>query len=59
VRALLAAGLVDELVLMIKPITLVGGKTLFPTDGQARRFQLTSTQSATTGVRICRYQPVQ
>src|SRR5262245_52730648 len=32
VRALLAAGLLDELVLMIEPITLGGGKTLFPND---------------------------
>ena len=37
VRALLAAGLVDELVLMIEPITLGGGKTMFPTDGEARQ----------------------
>ena len=36
VRSLLAAGLVDELVLMIEPITLGGGKTLFPNDGEAR-----------------------
>ena len=35
-RALLAAELVDELVLMIEPITLGGGKTLFPSDGEAR-----------------------
>lgn len=59
VRALLAAGLVDELVLMIEPITLGGGKTLFPTDGEARRFQLTSAQTAATGVLVCRYRPVQ
>jgi dihydrofolate reductase len=30
VRSLLTAGLVDELVLLIEPITLGGGKTLFP-----------------------------
>jgi dihydrofolate reductase len=58
VRSLLAAGLVDELVLMIEPITLGGGKTLFPTDGQARNFELSSAQSAATGVQICRYRPV-
>jgi len=57
-RALLAAGLVDELVLMIEPITLGGGKTLFPTDGEARRFELVSTQAAKTGVQVCRYRPV-
>jgi dihydrofolate reductase len=57
VRALLADGLVDELVLMIEPITLGGGKTLFPSDGEARKFELISAQTAKTGVQICRYQP--
>jgi dihydrofolate reductase len=57
VRSLLAAALIDELVLMIEPITLGGGKTLFPTDGEARRFQLISAKTAATGVQVCRYQP--
>ena len=58
VQALLKEGLVDELVLMIEPITLGGGKTLFPSDGEARKFELISAQTATTGVQICRYQPL-
>ena len=57
VRALLAAALVDELVLMIEPVTLGGGKTLFPPDGQARRFELASAVTAATGVQVCRYLP--
>jgi len=57
VRALLSAGLVDELVLMIEPITLGGGKTLFPTDGGAPRFKLISAATTGTGVQVCRYQP--
>jgi dihydrofolate reductase len=57
-RALLAGGLVDELVLMIEPITLGGGKTLFPSDGEARSFELVSAATAATGVQVCRYQPV-
>jgi hypothetical protein len=57
VRALLAADLVDELVLMIEPITLGGGKTLFPSDGQVRTFELISAESAATGVQVCRYRP--
>jgi dihydrofolate reductase len=57
-RTLLAAGLVDELVLMIEPITLGGGKTLFPTDGEARGFELISATTANTGVQVCRYRPV-
>jgi dihydrofolate reductase len=56
-RTLLAAELVDELVLMIEPITLGGGKTLFPTDGKARTFELISAQTAATGVQVCRYRP--
>ena len=58
VRALLTAGLVDELVLMIEPVTLGGGKTLFPHDGELREFELTSVRTARTGVQVCRYQPV-
>jgi dihydrofolate reductase len=57
VRALLTEGLVDELVVMIEPITLGGGKTLFPGDGEARKLELISAQTAKTGVQICRYRP--
>ena len=56
-RTLLTAGLVDELVLMIEPITLGGGKTLFPNDGEARELELVSAQTASTGVQVCRYRP--
>ena len=55
VRTLLAAELVDELVLMIEPITLGGGKRLFPDDGESREFELTSAKTARTGVQVCRY----
>jgi dihydrofolate reductase len=56
-RALLSAGMVDELLLMIEPISLGGGKTFFPTDGEARRFELVSAETSNTGVQICRYRP--
>jgi dihydrofolate reductase len=56
VRALFEADLVDELNLMIEPIVLGGGKTIFPADGIAHRFELVSTATAATGVQICRYQ---
>jgi dihydrofolate reductase len=56
VRSLLEGDLVDELNLMIEPITLGGGKTIFPSDGAARRFELVSATTAKTGVQICRYQ---
>jgi dihydrofolate reductase len=39
VRALLAADLVDELAVMIEPIVLGGGKSIFPDDGEARAFE--------------------
>ncbi|HWE55407.1 MAG TPA: dihydrofolate reductase family protein [Acidimicrobiales bacterium] len=57
VRALLTAHLVDELVLMIEPVTLGGGKTIFPSDGELRRFELISAETANTGVLVCRYRP--
>ena len=57
VRSLLTAGLLDELLLFIEPITLGGGKTLFPNDGEARRFELVSAETTATGVQVCRYRP--
>ncbi|WP_024795639.1 dihydrofolate reductase family protein [Tomitella biformata] len=57
VRALLAAGLVDELVLMIEPVLLGGGKSIFPADGALRTMELVSTQAAATGVQVCVYRP--
>jgi dihydrofolate reductase len=59
VRALLAQGMLDELLLMIEPITLGGGKTLFPTDGELRKFELIDARTAATGVQVCRYRPAQ
>lgn len=55
---LIAADLVDEYVVMIEPITVGGGKRLFPDDGQARRLTLVSATTAATGVLICTYRPV-
>jgi len=55
VRALIAADLVDELLLTIEPIILGGGKTIFPDNGKAIPFTLDSTVKASTGAQICRY----
>jgi dihydrofolate reductase len=44
--------LVDEYRLMIEPILLGGGKTIFPKDGRARRLELVSVTPAKTGVLI-------
>jgi dihydrofolate reductase len=57
VESLLAAGLVDVLLLMIEPILLGGGKRIFPTDGMARPMQLVNSVTAGTGVMVCTYQP--
>ena len=57
VRTLLAEGLVDELNLMIEPIVLGGGKRIFPDDAWARRLQLVSVATASTGVLVCTYRP--
>jgi dihydrofolate reductase len=55
VRAMVGADLVDELLLMIEPISLGGGKRMFPDDGVARGFELSSVTQAGTGVLICNY----
>jgi dihydrofolate reductase len=57
VKTLLAAGLVDELNLMIEPILLGGGKRIFPDDGAARPLQLVNCVTASTGVQVCTYHP--
>ena len=57
VRDLLRAGLVDELLLMIEPILLGGGKRLFPEDGAVRPLELVSAKTAATGVQVCTYRP--
>lgn len=56
VRALLAADLVDELLLTIEPIVLGGGKTIFSDNGEALPFELVSTKAAKTGAQVCRYE---
>ena len=55
VRSLLAADLVDELLLTIEPIILGGGKTIFSQNGKAIPFALESTTRASTGAQVCRY----
>ncbi|AUY49918.1 dihydrofolate reductase family protein [Streptomyces sp. CB01881] len=56
-RTLLSEGLVDELCLMVMPVVLGGGKTIFPADGALRTFELVSTVTSKTGVNICTYRP--
>ena len=56
-RQLIENDLVDEYQLMLEPILLGGGKTIFPSDGRARPLQLVSVTQARTGVLICAYRP--
>jgi dihydrofolate reductase len=57
VQSLLAAGLVDELNLLIFPVLLGRGKTLFGAATQPGELSLVSSQTSTTGVIIARYRP--
>jgi dihydrofolate reductase len=58
VRALLGERLLDELRLMIEPVVLGGGKTIFPADGALRTLELVSTTTSNTGVHACTYRSV-
>ena len=58
-RQLVSAGLVDEYRLMIEPILLGGGKSIFPTDGEARTLELVNVEQAKTGTLVCTYRPAQ
>ena len=58
VRTLLGEGLVDELRLMIEPVILGGGKSIFPDDGSLRTLELVSTITSGTGVHVAVYRPV-
>ena len=58
VRTLLREGLVDELRLMIEPVILGGGKTIFADDGALRTLELVSAVTSGAGVQVCIYRPV-
>lgn len=57
-RTLLREGLVDELLLMIMPVVLGGGKTIFPGDGAMNRLELVSALTNDKGAQVCAYRPV-
>ncbi|AZQ34909.1 dihydrofolate reductase [Streptomyces cyaneochromogenes] len=57
VRTLIQEGLVDELQLIVMPVLLGGGKSVFPADGGKRPFELVSTTAAKTGAQVCVYRP--
>ena len=55
VRSLLAAGLVDQLVLQIHPLVLGSGRRLFGDDGDLARFRLAQSTPTGTGVIVATY----
>jgi dihydrofolate reductase len=55
-RTLLDEDLVDELRLMVMPVLLGGGKSIFPAGGAKRTLRLVSTVTSGTGVNVCTYQ---
>jgi dihydrofolate reductase len=57
IRTLLPHGLIDELLLMVHPVTLGSGRTLFPDDGERRNYTLVSAEATREGVLITRYRP--
>ncbi|MEW2033355.1 dihydrofolate reductase family protein [Streptomyces roseifaciens] len=57
VRTLLSEGLVDELRLMIMPVLLGGGKSVFPEDGAQHTLELVSTVTSSAGVQVSTYRP--
>lgn len=55
VRSLLAADLVDELVLSVVPLVIGSGKKLFSDMSSPLPFELVSAATASTGAMVCRY----
>lgn len=56
-RALIAAGMIDEYRLLVEPVLLGGGKSIYPTDGERRPLELVSVDTTDTGVLLCVYRP--
>ncbi len=57
VRSLLAAGLVDELFLLVFPVLLGRGKRWFGEDARPGEWSMVDSRTSTTGVTISRFRP--
>jgi dihydrofolate reductase len=57
-RTLVSEGLVDELRLIVMPVLLGGGKTIFPDGGAKRTLELVSTATSAAGAHVTTYRPV-
>jgi dihydrofolate reductase len=58
VRALLAEGLVDELRLIVMPVLLGGGKSIFPAERSRHTFELVATTASPAGAVVSTYRRV-
>jgi len=58
VKALLQQGLVDELRLMVHPLSVGGGLRLFDDNRELKKFRLKHSHAFDNGVLILEYQPV-
>jgi dihydrofolate reductase len=58
VRTLIERGLVDEFRLMLDPVTLGGGKRIFPDDGSLRAWRLVDSQVTPMGAILVAYAPL-
>jgi dihydrofolate reductase len=58
IRSLLPHGLIDEYLLMIRPLVLGSGQRLFEHDDHAAKLRLLSSTPTTTGVILATYQPI-
>jgi len=56
-RTLLHERLVDELRLILMPVLLGGGKSIFPEDGAMHTLELVSAATSDAGVQVCVYRP--
>jgi dihydrofolate reductase len=56
IRALMARGLIDELMLAIHPLVLGSGRRLFESDGTYAALRLVDAKPTTTGVIIATYE---
>ena len=57
VHSLIENDLVDELRLMVFPVTIGGGKRVFPESRQKKQFELTDTRAFASGVAVNTYEP--
>ena len=58
VQTLIEGGLVDEFRLMLDPVTLGGGKRIFPDDGSLRAWRLVDSQVTPMGAILVAYAPL-